>query len=965
MMGQDVKPGGFIIRIVIPAILTILLFIITMYSVVIPEYESAIMNRKREMVKELTNSACSILQTEFESCVGVDNDSLEEVAKQRAVYAIGKLRYGPEMKDYFWVTDMHPKMVMHPYRSELIGSDLSDFQDAEGKKMFVSFVEVVELSSEGFVDYMWQWKDDSLKIVPKLSFVKLFSPWQLIVGTGIYIEDVKEEIRKMEKGLLRIILIISVLIALLLALVIMQSLRIERKRMQAEKELLKSREKYKTLVETATEGVVMLLRGNVVYSNKIIHDLLGYSQTEFDSLYFLDLLASEEKNDPNGIRIFVESRKSDRNETPFEVSLKAKMGGLVRARASVSCMQLGEDEVFVLKIREVDRLKLEFHESRNTFRQLVGQINLGVFRTSLGKNSRFLDVNSAMVDILGFGSETDLLRSNIFDLFSSPVERRLFLGKLNQDSLVKNHITKVRRNDGIIVTVAISAVLIKDEEGSSLHCDGILEDVSEKNSREINQQILISELQTSVLFMNQPVVNFIEKPLTFHVNQSISEVAYQMSCNNKSAALVCSELDEPLGIVTDHDLKTRVLAEGIDLALPVHRIMSSPLQTVSERAMLFEAIARMQDLNISFLGVRDSDGKIAGLLSSLELLKVHRHSLSFMTNEIESANRIEEIALVQKRLPVFVSSLLSSGGDSDQITRIIAGMYDAVLKKLFSMAIEVFGEPPCNFAFVSMGSAGRNEQTLATDQDNAIIYEDTDESTEYFSKLGKFICDGLQKVGYNYCPGEIMASNLKWCQPISAWKGYFTKWITTAEPKDLLDVNIFFDLRLSFGEQGLVSDLKRHIKKLVSEHPSFLIHLTNNYMLYRPPLNIFGNIVLVDQHEHPNSFDIKLAMTSLVNMARIYSLKNDSDELNTIDRFNSLHDVLSEDAVRERIAVYKHLMLLRLRHQSSQLSRNMVPDNFLAPSRLTNMEQVLLKKILGQINGFLSRLSFDFKGTRE
>ena len=176
------------------------------------------MNGKREMIKELTNSAWSIL-SKYEN----DEQSgllTRDEAQVTSVARIQYLRYGEENKDYFWITDLHPRMVMHPYRPELNGQYLTDFSDAHGKKMFVEFVRTVETEDHGYVDYMWQWKDDSLHIVPKLSYVRLFEPWDWVIGTGIYIEDVKKEI--------------------------------------------------KALVEAATDGLIMLIDGRISFSNSLI-----------------------------------------------------------------------------------------------------------------------------------------------------------------------------------------------------------------------------------------------------------------------------------------------------------------------------------------------------------------------------------------------------------------------------------------------------------------------------------------------------------------------------------------------------------------------------------------------------------------------------------------------------------------------------------------------------------------------
>ena len=209
------------IKIILPTVLSILLFILTIFLIIIPRFQENIMNGKREMIKELTNSAWSILSK-------YENDEREglltrEEAQKTAISRIQYLRYGEENKDYFWITDMTPKMIMHPFRNDLNGKDLTNFTDPHGKKLFVEFVKTVKKSEHGYVDYMWQWKDDSLQIVPKLSYVKIFKPWNWVIGTGVYIEDVKKEITSLNKRMVWISVGISILIAFLLFYIFKQS----------------------------------------------------------------------------------------------------------------------------------------------------------------------------------------------------------------------------------------------------------------------------------------------------------------------------------------------------------------------------------------------------------------------------------------------------------------------------------------------------------------------------------------------------------------------------------------------------------------------------------------------------------------------------------------------------------------------------------------------------------------------
>ena len=207
----------FFFSIIVPSILTILLFITSIYVILIPSFEKNMMNKKKEMIRELTNTAWSLIK-EYDDEYKDSLITLEE-AQRLAAKKIGKMRYGSEGKDYFWITDMKPAMIMHPYRPELNNSMLDDYTDPQGVRLFIEAVKVVKTMDEGFINYMWQWKDDSTQIVPKLSYVKGFENWGWIIGTGIYLDDVQAEIGALKERLTKISLLISTIIILILAFI--------------------------------------------------------------------------------------------------------------------------------------------------------------------------------------------------------------------------------------------------------------------------------------------------------------------------------------------------------------------------------------------------------------------------------------------------------------------------------------------------------------------------------------------------------------------------------------------------------------------------------------------------------------------------------------------------------------------------------------------------------------------------
>lgn len=287
-----------------------------------------------------------------------------------------------------------------------------------------------------------------------------------------------------------------------------------------------------------------------------------------------------------------------------------------------------------------------------------------------------------------------------------------------------------------------------------------------------------------------------------------------------------------------------------------------------------------------------------------------------------------------------------------------------------SFALQEMGSPPKPFAFMIMGSEGRSEQTLKTDQDNAIIFEDVPESdlpgvNNYFLGLGEKVCNMLDQAGYKFCDGGIMAKNPYWCQPYSVWKDYFSAWIYKAEGEDLLKASIFFDFRLGYGEKYFITNLREHLNSAISGWSGFLRHMTENALYFKPPLGFFRNFVVESKGKHRDSFDIKGAMMPIVDFARVYALKYQVEATNTFDRLHELYlkKALTREEHEELEKAYSYLMQLRFSRQVISAAENEgKPDNFINPKRLTHVEQSMLKEIFKRIEKFQSKMNFEFIG---
>jgi PAS domain S-box-containing protein len=340
--GEDMGRSDlrFLLRILLPALLAIGLFVAGLFAAVIPTIERNLMERKREMIRELTNSAWSIL-------AGYEEDARAgrlkpDEARAKAREEIGRLRYGPEGKDYFWITDTHPRMVMHPWRADLDGIVLSDFTDPNGIRLFVEFVRLAVTEEHGYADYVWQWKDDPAHLAPKESYIRLFRPWGWIVGTGVYLEDVATEIDQITRGIVDLSFAIAIVVGLLLAYLIAQSYRIERRRRRAEADLRTAHDRYRLLVESSNQGTLLAIDGLCAYANRTLLEMAGRKVDELPFLAINDLLSGHGE----------EALEAPETPRRFETMLRRKDGTEIPVLVSPTRVEIAGRKGWILVMSE-------------------------------------------------------------------------------------------------------------------------------------------------------------------------------------------------------------------------------------------------------------------------------------------------------------------------------------------------------------------------------------------------------------------------------------------------------------------------------------------------------------------------------------------------------------------------------------------------------------------------------------
>ncbi len=445
----------------------------------------------------------------------------------------------------------------------------------------------------------------------------------------------------------------------------------------------------------------------------------------------------------------------------------------------------------------------------------------------------------------------------------------------------------------------------------------------------------------------------IKKLHTVSSTTTIQNAALHMAKNQVGCLLIheVNNKKEIIGIITNQDLRVRVIAAGQSYQQEVSCVMTCAIESVEFDSLCFDVLMKMIATGIHHLAV-EKDKKILGVVTSHDIMHLQGNSPYHLFKEIAAQSKISGLYKLAQKNPETIYSLIREGAKAGSITRMIAILNDHILERLLTLLEQEMGPPPVPYCWLLMGSEGRREQTFQTDQDNAIIYQDPANDEEkkaaetYFAQFAKNAIDHLVKCGFPLCPGEIMAVNPKWCQPYSTWQSYFHKWMAAPEPQEILNSTIFFDFRAGFGDSSLANKLRSYLQKNCQKESIFLFHMAQECLAGKAPLSFFRNFIVSSDGEHKDMLDIKKqGLVHFVNFARIMALKNGFKETNTLARLQVLHDEghISKDLWSAVSEAYEFQMQLRLIHQLNQIEKSTAPDNFIDPARLSELEKRMLK----------------------
>jgi CBS domain-containing protein len=377
----------------------------------------------------------------------------------------------------------------------------------------------------------------------------------------------------------------------------------------------------------------------------------------------------------------------------------------------------------------------------------------------------------------------------------------------------------------------------------------------------------------------------------------------------------------------------------------------------------------MEEKGVRHLATEDQNGQVVSVIDSKSLVQFQRYGPIVLAREISRSKTPAEVAQLCQRTTPLVATLLESSARPRHVTSMLASTCDAASERLIQLALERLGPPPAPFVFIAMGSQGRQEQTLLTDQDNGIIFMDgaqtgAQQSSDYFLQLGALVSDGLNRAGYSLCRGQVMANNPFWCRSMSSWLNVVDAWVQQPEPQEVMDISIFFDFRAVYGEADLAHELRRHIHTALTEQAGFFHLFAQNALTFKPPFRLPGNIYLGSGSEHGGEVNLKDAMMPIVSFARLYALRHHINQTHTLARIEALAERNHIDAsTRDEItAAYDFLMQLRLQNQLNAIQAGRPPDNVIHPGKLGYIQRELLKQAFAQIAIVQKKVSYEFLG---
>jgi len=472
------------------------------------------------------------------------------------------------------------------------------------------------------------------------------------------------------------------------------------------------------------------------------------------------------------------------------------------------------------------------------------------------------------------------------------------------------------------------------------------------------------------LFELQPIP-IIKKIVTVSPDTSIKKSAMLMSSKKVGSVIVVEE-KKPVGIVTDVDLRELVATGKISIENSVQEVMNSPVICYSKNLTIAQAHLTMMKHNINHICIT-KDGtpntKVKGIISEHDIIVSQANNPAVLMKAINRASSTKKLKRIRNKIMVLLSGYLKSNIPLSHISNIIFELNDATIKRTIKRCIEKMDAPlPVQFAWMSLGSQGRKEQLLHTDQDNALVFEDVseeklEETRAYFLKLVTKVTKRLNIIGYEFCPAEMMARNPKYCLSVSEWKEQFSNWVTTSGNDEILLCQIFFDFDISYGNIKLTNSISDHIFEILKGNRNFLNRLAAQALRNPSPLGFFRQFLVEHDGEKKDLFDIKKrGIMPLTDAGRLLILEHGVKNIsNTSERFEKLAQLDPNNKEIYLACAYSSRALIKFR--TKQGIKHKDNGRFINLGDLGKEEKIKLKRCFKTIKEIQELIKVRFEVT--
>ncbi|WP_286238152.1 DUF294 nucleotidyltransferase-like domain-containing protein [Neptuniibacter halophilus] len=486
-----------------------------------------------------------------------------------------------------------------------------------------------------------------------------------------------------------------------------------------------------------------------------------------------------------------------------------------------------------------------------------------------------------------------------------------------------------------------------------------------------------TQKESNDLMVSKVTALISREPVALDDTATVREAAQKMSAESVSSLLIMrSEWDEssiePLlaGIISDRDLRNRVVATGLDLETPVSEVMTRDPVTLDDDAYAFEAMLTMLRFNLHHLPIIEKQRPI-GVLVTSDIVRYESQNSLYMVSNIMRQQSVEELAQLVPEVQACFVRMVNEDANSHMIGSAMSVIGRSFKQRLLELAEEALGAPPLPYCFLALGSMARDEQLVVTDQDNALILDDRyqpDLHGEYFARLAEFVSDGLNACGYSYCNGDIMATNPQWRKTRSEWDACFADWIDNPDPEALLHCSIFFDLEGVWGKTEWADKLNAGILRRAGRSPYFLACMARNALNRTPPLGFFKSFVMEQDGQHRNSINLKRRGTApTADLIRVHALAVGSRAQNSFERLDDIAEanLLPKGREADLRDALEFIAMVRIRHQALDIQEGREPDNNIEPENLSDFERRNLKEAFQVLSNSQRFLKFRYPQTRK